>query len=61
MDAWTFIPFMMIMLLAGLQALSKEVNEAAKIEEHGVAAFLENYLSAYATCKHNYNCNKNYF
>ena len=28
LDAWTFIPFMMIMLLAGLQALSKEVNEA---------------------------------
>ncbi|GIT07694.1 MAG: hypothetical protein CM1200mP30_13240 [Pseudomonadota bacterium] len=33
LDAWTFIPFMMIMLLAGLQALSKEVIEAAKIEE----------------------------
>jgi len=32
LDAWTFIPFMMIMLLAGLQALSKEVNEAAKID-----------------------------
>ena len=32
LDAWTFIPFMMIMLLAGLQALPKEVNEAAKID-----------------------------
>ena len=26
MDAWTFIPFMMIMLLAGLQAMPKEVH-----------------------------------
>ena len=26
MDAWIFIPFMMIMLLAGLQALPKEVH-----------------------------------
>jgi len=32
MDAWTFIPFMMIMLLAGLQALDKEVQEAARID-----------------------------
>lgn len=32
LDAWTFIPFMMIMLLAGLQALPKEVNEAARID-----------------------------
>ena len=32
MDAWTFIPFMMIMLLAGLQALPKEVTEAAKVD-----------------------------
>lgn len=32
MDAWTFIPFMMIMLLAGLQALDKEVQEAAKVD-----------------------------
>jgi multiple sugar transport system permease protein len=32
MDAWTFIPFMMIMLLAGLQALPKEVLEAAKVD-----------------------------
>jgi len=32
MDAWTFIPLMMIMLLAGLQALPKEVIEAAKVD-----------------------------
>jgi multiple sugar transport system permease protein len=32
MDAWTFIPLMMIMLLAGLQALPKEVMEAAKVD-----------------------------
>jgi multiple sugar transport system permease protein len=32
MDAWTFIPFMMIMLLAGLQALPREVFEAAKVD-----------------------------
>jgi multiple sugar transport system permease protein len=32
MDAWTYIPFMMIMLLAGLQALPKEVMEAAKVD-----------------------------
>ncbi len=32
MDAWTFIPFMMIMLLAGLQALDKEVQEAARVD-----------------------------
>jgi multiple sugar transport system permease protein len=32
MDAWTFIPFMMIMLLAGLQALPKDILEAAKID-----------------------------
>jgi multiple sugar transport system permease protein len=32
MDAWTFIPFMMIMLLAGLQALPKEVIEAGKVD-----------------------------
>ncbi len=32
MDAWTFIPLMMIMLLAGLQALPKEVVEAAKVD-----------------------------
>jgi len=32
MDAWTFIPLMMIMLLAGLQALPKEVTEAARVD-----------------------------
>ncbi|WP_298435378.1 carbohydrate ABC transporter permease [uncultured Jannaschia sp.] len=32
MDAWTFIPFMMIMLLAGLQAVPKELIEAAKVD-----------------------------
>ena len=32
MDAWTFIPFMMIMLLAGLQALPSEVIEASKVD-----------------------------
>ncbi|MBX3030983.1 MAG: sugar ABC transporter permease [Chloroflexi bacterium] len=31
-DAWIFIPFMMIMLLAGLQALSHEVVEAARVD-----------------------------
>ena len=31
MDAWTFIPFMMIMLLAGLQALPREVIELSLI------------------------------
>jgi ABC-type Fe3+ transport system permease subunit len=30
MDAWTFIPFMMIMLLAGLQAIPKDIQEAAQ-------------------------------
>ncbi|MCK0166789.1 sugar ABC transporter permease [Jannaschia sp. S6380] len=32
MDAWTFIPFMMIMLLAGLQAVPRELIEAAKVD-----------------------------
>jgi multiple sugar transport system permease protein len=32
MDAWNFIPFMMIMMLAGLQALPREVLEAAKVD-----------------------------
>lgn len=32
MDAWTFIPFMMIMLLAGLQSLPREVIEAARVD-----------------------------
>jgi multiple sugar transport system permease protein len=32
MDAWTYIPFMMIMLLAGLQSLPREVQEAARVD-----------------------------
>jgi len=32
MDAWVSIPFLMILLLAGLQALPREVMEAAKID-----------------------------
>jgi multiple sugar transport system permease protein len=32
MDAWMWIPFMMILLLAGLQALPQEVREAAKVD-----------------------------
>jgi multiple sugar transport system permease protein len=32
MDAWTFIPLMTIMLLAGLQALPKDVMEAAEVD-----------------------------
>jgi multiple sugar transport system permease protein len=31
-DAWIFIPFMMIMLLAGLQAMPTEVLEAARVD-----------------------------
>jgi len=32
MDAWTFIPFMMIMILAGLQAMPRDVHEAAEVD-----------------------------
>ena len=32
MDAWTFIPFMMIMILAGLQAIPRELTEAAAVD-----------------------------
>jgi len=32
MDAWVWIPFIMILLLAGLQALPKEISEAAKVD-----------------------------
>jgi multiple sugar transport system permease protein len=32
LDAWTFIPFMMIMLLAGLQAMPRDIMEAAKVD-----------------------------
>ncbi|MBT4289595.1 MAG: sugar ABC transporter permease [Deltaproteobacteria bacterium] len=32
MDGWMFIPFMMILILAGLQAIPKDILEAAKID-----------------------------
>jgi multiple sugar transport system permease protein len=32
LDAWIFIPFMMVMLLAGLQGLPGEVIEAARVD-----------------------------
>jgi multiple sugar transport system permease protein len=32
MDAWVSIPFIMILLLAGLQALPQEIKEAAKVD-----------------------------
>ena len=32
MDAWVSIPFIMILLLAGLQALPKELSEAARVD-----------------------------
>ncbi len=32
MDGWTFIPFMMIMILAGLQAIPHDVQEAARVD-----------------------------
>ena len=32
MDAWTFIPFMMIMILAGLQAIPRDLQEAARVD-----------------------------
>lgn len=32
MDAWVSIPFLMILLLAGLQALPEEVKEAARVD-----------------------------
>jgi multiple sugar transport system permease protein len=32
LDAWIFIPFIMIMLLAGLQALPREYTEAARVD-----------------------------
>ncbi len=35
LDAWTFIPFMMIMILAGLQAIPKELHEAARVDGAG--------------------------
>ncbi len=42
LDAWTFIPFMMIMLLAGLQAIPKELQEASRVDgASGWKAFWE--------------------
>ena len=42
LDAWIFIPFMMIMLLAGLQAIPKELQEAARVDgAKGWRAFWE--------------------
>ncbi|MCC6306696.1 MAG: sugar ABC transporter permease [Rhodobacteraceae bacterium] len=35
MDAWTFVPLMMIMLLAGLQAIPRELTEAARVDGAG--------------------------
>jgi multiple sugar transport system permease protein len=32
MDAWVWLPFMMILLLAGLQAMPKDVQEAARVD-----------------------------
>ena len=32
MDAWTYVPFLMIMLLAGLQSIPREVQEAARVD-----------------------------
>ncbi|HEY7748638.1 MAG TPA: sugar ABC transporter permease [Aestuariivirgaceae bacterium] len=32
MDSWVWIPFIMILLLAGLQALPKEISDAAKVD-----------------------------
>jgi len=32
LDAWVWIPFMIIMLLAGLQAIPKDIQEAAKVD-----------------------------
>lgn len=32
LDGWVWIPFIMIMMLAGLQALPKEVQEAARVD-----------------------------
>jgi len=32
MDAWVSIPFIMILLLAGLQALPREIQEAARVD-----------------------------
>ena len=42
LDAWTYIPFMMIMILAGLQAIPKELTDAARVDgAKGWRAFWE--------------------
>ena len=42
MDAWTYIPLMMIMLLAGLQSIPTQVQEAAEVDgAKGVRRFWE--------------------
>ena len=42
LDAWTFIPFMMIMILAGLQAIPRELTKAARVDDaRGWPAFWE--------------------
>ncbi|TIX35654.1 MAG: sugar ABC transporter permease, partial [Mesorhizobium sp.] len=42
LDAWIYIPFMMIMILAGLQAIPKELQEAARVDgARGWHAFWE--------------------
>lgn len=42
MDAWTYIPLMMIMLLAGLQSIPTDVQEAADVDgAKGIRRFWE--------------------
>ena len=42
MDSWINVPFMMVMLLAGLQALPQEIFEAAAIDgANGIRRFLD--------------------
>ena len=58
MDAWTFIPLMMIMILAGLQAIPKEMHEAADVDgAPPLKKFLGNYFSFNVTCFNNCNFN----
>ncbi len=47
MDSWVWIPFIVIMLLAGLQALPNEIKEAAKVDGcEPLAVVLGDHLSA---------------
>ena len=49
MDAWTFIPFMMIMLLAGLQSLrSRGPGGGSRRWRQPVAGLLEGHIPAHA-------------